>query len=112
MGSISVRKRKDGSTAYHAQVRIMQKGVTVYQETQTFDRKATAQAWMKKIETEMAQPGAIEKSKRQGVTMREMILRYLDEYEKIRPLGKTKHATLTYISKTWLDDINDCDLTS
>lgn len=112
MGSLSVRKRKDGSTAYHAQVRIMQKGVTVYQETQTFDRKATAQAWMKKIETEMAQPGAIEKSKRQGVTVKEMIIRYLAEYERIRPLGKTKSATLLFISNTWLGEINDSELTS
>lgn len=112
MGSISVRKRKDGSTAYHAQVRIMQKGVTVYQETQTFDRKAAAQSWVKKIETEMAVPGAIEKSKRQGVTLRKMIEQYLLEYEKIRPLGKTKSGTLLAISNSWLGDIEDKGLTS
>ncbi|KQQ62922.1 integrase [Pseudomonas sp. Leaf129] len=112
MGSISVRKRKDGSTAYHAQVRIMQKGVTVYQETQTFDRKATAQAWMKKIETEMAQPGAIEKSKRHGVTVKKMIEKYLLEYGRIRPLGKTKSGTLIAIGNTWLGDIEDTALTS
>lgn len=112
MGSISIRKRRDGSTAYHAQVRIMQKGVTVYQETQTFDRKTTAQAWIKKIETEMAVPGAIEKSNRQGVSIKDMIDRYLLEYEKIRPLGKTKSATLIAISKTWIGQIEDKDLTS
>lgn len=57
MGSKTVRKRKDGSVVYNAQVRIMHKGVTVYQESQTFDRKATAQAWIKRVETEMAVPG-------------------------------------------------------
>jgi integrase len=112
MGSITVRKRKDGSVAYNAQVRIMQKGVTVYQESQTFDRKATAQAWIKRIETEMSVAGAIEKSKRTGVTVKEMIDLYLDEYEKLRPLGKTKRATLLAISKTWLGSVEDKDLTS
>jgi hypothetical protein len=30
----------------------MRKGATVYQETRTFDRKATAQVWIKRRETE------------------------------------------------------------
>ncbi|RUT32025.1 integrase [Pseudomonas sp. PAMC 29040] len=54
MGTVTVRKRKDGSTSYTAQIRIMQKDVTVYQESQTFDRNATAQAWIKGVETEMS----------------------------------------------------------
>lgn len=112
MGSITVRKRKDGSVAYNAQIRIMQKGVTVYQESQTFDRKATAQAWIKRVESEMSVPGAIEKSKRSGVTVREMIDLYLLEYEKFRPLGKTKRATLTAMGKTWLGEVEDKDITS
>ncbi|NBG92284.1 integrase [Pseudomonas sp. 9.1(2019)] len=54
MGTVTVRKRKDGSTGYTAQIRIMQKGVTVYKESQTFYRKATAQAWIKGVKTEMS----------------------------------------------------------
>lgn len=57
MGTITVRKRRDGSTGYTAQIRIMQKGVTVYQESQAFDRKATAQAWIQRVETEMPASG-------------------------------------------------------
>ena len=112
MGTITVRKRKDGSTGYTAQIRIMQKGVTVYQESQTFDRKATAQAWIKRVETEMSAPGAIEKANRSGVTVKEMIERYLLEYEKLRPLGKTKRATLKAISETWLGKLEDREITS
>ena len=99
MGSITVRKRKDGSAACTAQIRIMQKGVTVYQESQAFYRNTTAQAWIKRRETEMAEPGAIAKANRQGVTVKEMIERYLEEYEKLRPLGKTKRATLRRSAK-------------
>ncbi|AIL60895.1 tyrosine-type recombinase/integrase [Pseudomonas alkylphenolica] len=112
MGSITLRKRKDGSAAYTAQIRIMKKGETVYQESQTFDRKTTAQAWIRKREAELHEPGAIEKANRDGVTVREMIERYLDQYEKLRPLGKTKRATLNAIKETWLGDIVDTDLTS
>jgi integrase len=90
----------------------MQKGVTVYQESQTFDRKATAQAWIKRVETEMSVPGAIEKANRSGVTVKEMIDRYLLEYEKLRPLGKTKRATLKAIGETWLGKLEDREITS
>ncbi len=41
-----------------------------------------------------------------------MIEQYLDEYEKIRPLGKTKNATLKAIKDTWLGDLDDSALTS
>lgn len=61
MGTITTRKRKDGSAAYTAQIRIMQKGVTVYQESQTFDCKVTAQAWIKKRESDLAEPGRLRK---------------------------------------------------
>ncbi|SFX98276.1 MULTISPECIES: site-specific integrase [Pseudomonas] len=112
MGTITARKRKDNSTAYTAQIRINRDGKTVYQESQTFDRKQVAQAWIKRRETELAQPGAIERASRKGMTIRRMIEQYLDEYEKIRPLGKTKRATLNAIKDTWLGDLDDSVLTS
>jgi hypothetical protein len=112
MGSITIRKRMDGSARYRAQIRIVQQGVTVYQESQTFDRKVTAQAWIKWRETELAEPGAIAKANRSGVTIREMIERYLAEYEKIRLLGKTKRATLKAIAATWWGVLQDSQITS
>ncbi len=112
MGTITARKRKDGSTGYTAQIRIMREGVRVYQESQTFDRRQTAQAWLKRRETELAEPGAIERANRKGVTVKDMVTRYLDEYERLRPLGKTKRATLKAISETWLGEVVDSALTS
>lgn len=112
MGTITSRKRKDNSTAYTAQIRINRDGRTVYQESQTFDRKQVAQAWIKRRETELAEPGAIARANRKGVTIRRMIEQYLDEYERIRPLGKTKSATLNAIKETWLGELDDSALTS
>lgn len=112
MGTITSRRRKDGTTAYLAQIRIMRDGERVYQEAKTFDRKQTAQAWLKRRETELAEPGALERANRQGASVKEMIERYLDEYERIRPLGKTKRATLKAIGETWLGEVLDQALSS
>ncbi|MNJ24045.1 Tyrosine recombinase XerC [compost metagenome] len=112
MGTITQRKRKDGSAAFTAQIRIMKKGETVYQESQTFDRKATAQAWLRKREAELHEPGGLEKANRQGATIKEMIERYLDEYEKLRPLGRTKRFTLNAIKETSLGELKDSDINS
>ncbi|MGY2170587.1 tyrosine-type recombinase/integrase [Pseudomonas gingeri] len=112
MGTITSRKRKDNSTAYTAQIRINRDGKTVYQESQTFDRKQMAQAWIKRRETELAVPGAIERANRKGVSIKQMIDQYLNQYEKIRPLGKTKRATLKAIGETWLGEVADSALTS
>jgi F-type H+-transporting ATPase subunit alpha len=44
MGTIILRKRKSGSTGYHAQVLIKRRGAIVHRESRTFDRKQAAAA--------------------------------------------------------------------
>jgi len=110
MGTIASRRRKDGGTGYTAQLRIMRDGVRVYQESQTSDRKQTAQAWLKKRETEPAQPSALERAKRKGSTVQQMIARYVEQFGTT--LGRTKEATLKAISETWLGDLEDRELSS
>ncbi len=112
MGSITTRKRKNGSSSHTAQIRIMRGGVTVYQESQTFDRKQAATAWLKRREGELAQPGALDRAMREGATVAEMIDQYIDQVGTMRPLGKTKLATLKAIASSWLGEVMDCDLTS
>lgn len=112
MATIRARKLADGSVSYTAQIRIKRDGVQVYQESRTFARKQAARAWARKRESELAEPGAIERANRKGMTIRKMIEQCLDEYEKIRPLGKTKSATLKAIKDTWLGDLDDSALTS
>lgn len=88
IGTIRPFKREENMTADYAQIRINRDGQPVYQETQTFDRKQVAQAWMKRREAELAVPGAIERMNRKTVSVKQMIDRYLDEYEKVRPLDR------------------------
>ena len=94
MATIRARKRTDGSSSYTAQIRLFRDGVQVYQESQTFARKQAAQAWVRKREAELDQPGAIERANRKGATIKEMIDRYLLEMEKVRPLGVATQRSL------------------
>lgn len=54
MGTITTRKRKDGSRGYTAQIRTQRKG-KLHSESATFDRKALAQEWMRRKEAELDQ---------------------------------------------------------
>lgn len=112
MATIRARKKADGSVSYTVQIRLKNKGALVYQECQTFARKQAAQAWARKRETELAEPGAIERANRKAATVKEMINRYLSEMEKVRPLGKTKLATLKAISESYLGKLDDQDINS
>lgn len=112
MATIRKRKRKDGTFGYTAQIRIMRDGVQVYQESQTFDRQQPAKAWAVRREAELSEPGAIDRANRQGELLTDIIDRYLDEYELIRPLGKTKRQCLGAIGKTWLGQVADRDISS
>ena len=52
MGTITARERKDGSVGYMARVRVMRDGKT-YHETETFDRRPAATAWMRNAKIEV-----------------------------------------------------------
>lgn len=94
MGTIVERARKGGSIGYTAQIRLRKDG-RKYTETQTFDRKQAAAAWLKKRERELSQPGALETAGQQDPTLAEVIDRYIKE--SVRDLGKTKQQVLRTI---------------
>jgi hypothetical protein len=88
MGTIIPRKRKSGSTGYHAQLFIKRQGAIIHRESRTFDRKQAAAAWLEKRETELAKPGAIERRKTPDPTLASVIDRYTEE--SIKDIGRTK----------------------
>jgi integrase len=113
MGSIYTRKNQDGTTKYTAQIRIKRKQKVVYQESQTFNKKTSAQVWMKKREAELALPGALDSIiNKSDVDLAQVIARYLEEFESIQPLGRTKRLTLMAIAKTKIGSIKVEDVTS
>lgn len=94
MGTITARKRKNGSVSYMARVRVMRDGAT-YHQTETFDRRPAAVAWMKKRERELAKPGAISGAIAVDPTLAKAIDRYTEE--SIKDIGRTKTQVLKTI---------------
>jgi integrase len=102
MGTITERKRKDGSVGYRARVRVMRDGQT-YHETETFDRRPPATAWMKQRERELAKPGVIDSVKSADPTLAKAIDRYTEE--SIKEIGRTKAQVLKAIKKFPIADM-------
>jgi len=97
MGTIIPRKRKSGSTGYHAQLLIKRGGAIVHRESRTFDRKQAAAAWLEKRETELARPGALEREKAPDPTLASVIDRYTEE--SVKDIGRTKTQVLRAIKR-------------
>jgi hypothetical protein len=74
MGTIVSRRRKDGTEGHTAQVLMKRKGQIVHREAKTFDRKQAAKAWLARRETELAEPGALDR--RADPTLAVVIDRY------------------------------------
>jgi integrase len=97
MGTIVARRRKDGTTGYTAQILKKQNGSIIHREAQTFDRKQAAEAWIRKRETELAAPGALDRAKRPDVTLADAIDRYTETSR--RAIGRTKTQVLRSIKE-------------
>src|SRR6202790_1904851 len=97
MGTIIPRKRKSGSTGYHAQLFIKRKGTIVHRESRTFDRRQAAAAWLEKRETELVKPGALEREKTPDPTLGSVIDRYSEE--SVKDIGRTKTQVLRAIKR-------------
>src|ERR1019366_9256892 len=108
MGTIIGRPRKDGTTAYLAQILLKRKGQVVHRESQTFDRKQAAKAWLSRRETELSEPGAREQ--KPDVKLAEVIERYINNTK--RPLGTTKKQVLNSIKIHDIADRNCGDIKS
>ncbi len=96
MGTVVDRKRKDGSIAYMAQITKMRDG-KVFRKTATFDRKAAAENWIRKLEADLEKPGGFEKAKtaKHNPTLLQAIDRYISESRARN--GRTKSQVLNFI---------------
>lgn len=106
MGTITSRKRQDGATRYRAQVRIKRKGKVVYSESQTFGKKGIAKDWIRSREEELQTPGALERVMHRGITVGELIKRYLDEVGADGEFGRSKGAALRALQGMEVADLD------
>lgn len=110
MGTITTRKRKDGSEAHTAQIRLKSGGRIIHSEAQTFERLPAAKLWLKKREAELAEPGALEKAKVADPVLADVIDQYIRESK--RDLGKTKAQVLRSIKAADIGGLKCSEVTS
>lgn len=115
MGTIIKRRRKDGSTAWLAQISITRQGKSVWRENKTFERRSVASAWIEKREKELAKPEALrelsgQKGKKRNPTLADAIDKYVEESE--RQIGRTKAQVLRAIKTFDLGDKSCSEITS
>lgn len=108
MGTIVSRKRKDGTFGHTAQIRLKKGGKVIHTETETFDRKPAAQAWLNKREAELAMPGALVKV--DDPPLKDVIDRY--NAEKQKQHGKTKAQVLNTIKDADIGAMRCSEITS
>ncbi len=53
MGTITARRRSNGTTGYTAQIRLKREGRVVHTQSETFSSKALARTWMTRREAEL-----------------------------------------------------------
>jgi integrase len=108
MGTIIERRRANGSMGYSARIVVQRAGV-VHRETQTFDRRAAATAWIKRREHELSEPGGIPQAKITDPTLGEAIDRYVAESRK--ESGPTKAQVLRTIRSQPVAELRCSELT-
>lgn len=104
MGTITARKRKDGSTGYTAAILRKKGGVIVLREAKTFDKKREAESWIRFREGELDRPGALDRVSKPSATLADAIDRYTLEKTEI---GRTKQQVLRSIKNFSIADM-DC----
>lgn len=108
MGTIVARKRRDGTTGYTAQILKKKDGVIVWREAKTFDRQQAAKAWLARRETELSQPGGMER--KEDPPLAQVIDRYITESKKA--LGRTKAQVLRAIKANDIAEMRCSRITS
>jgi integrase len=94
VGTITTRKRRDGTLSYTAQIRLKRDGKVVHSEAETFDRKALANEWLRRRETELDQRRARGEALGHRWTVGELLTWYDAEMRALSPWGRTKAADL------------------
>lgn len=115
MGTIVKRRRKNGSTAWLAQITIKKDKKVVVRENKTFDRRSVAAAWIEDREAKFARPGALEAydaeaSSSLKPTLGDAIDRYIRDSHKT--MGRTKTQVLNAIKTFDIAEIACEDVSS
>ncbi|WP_426281701.1 integrase [Lysobacter soli] len=94
MGTITARRRKNGTTGYTAQIRLKRDGKLVHTEAETFSTKALAREWMTRREADLDTQRARGEPMGKRMTLGDMVAWYEGREREGEPWGRTKKADL------------------
>ncbi len=94
MGTITARRRSNGTTGYTAQIRLKREGKVVHTEAETFSAKALARAWMTRREAELQTQRSRGEAVGRRMTVEQMIEWYQTRERTDKPWGRTKRTDL------------------
>lgn len=94
MGTITARRRSNGTTGYTAQIRLKRDGRLVHTEAETFGTKALAREWMTRRESELQAQRSRGEVVGRRMTIEQMIEWYQSRERPDKPWGRTKRADL------------------
>lgn len=98
MGTIVERPRKNRTVAYMAKIIIKRDGKVVHRESQTFDRRPAAAAWIARREDELGKPGALERRAGDDPNLADVIDKFLTDIS-VKPAGRSKAQALKRIKE-------------
>lgn len=107
MATFSRYKKKNGSISYTAQIRIKRGGKVIHSESFTAPKLALVKAWAKKRESELAEPGAIERIA-MTVTVGEVLKWYAGFSENA---GRTKSDAIAHLQTLDIANLDAIRLT-
>jgi integrase len=94
MGTITARRRSNGTTGYTAQIRLKREGRVVHTEAETFSTKVLAREWLTRREAELQAQRARGEAVGRRMTIEQMIEWYQGRERPDKPWGRTKRADL------------------
>ncbi len=108
MGTITARQRKNGSTAFLAQIVVKRAGHIIHRENKTFDSRKRAAAWLAQRENEIDEsaPGADPFNP----DLAAIITRYMNE--SARNIGRTKKQVLEALKAMPVSSLLASEITS
>ncbi|MBA4204576.1 MAG: integrase [Polymorphum sp.] len=110
MGTIKERTRKDGSTAFMAEVKVMRSG-KVHREAKTFDKRKAAESWLQAREKDLTSESEFGKTQR---VRRTTLAMAIDQFIKdsVTPVRRTKAQVLRAIKTHDIADMPCAEIRS
>lgn len=104
MGTITARRRADGSTGYTAQIRLKHEGRIIHSEAETFSTRTLAKEWLARREAALEGQRARGEPPGKRMTLGQLVSWYEGRERPDQPWGRSKRADLARLKTGDLRD--------